>query len=127
MKDDNFKRIRSHRVWLSEASCDLDAFKRLVERAVSRADYPFASELASNVPVYDGPEARSSAAAPETRKELMAEWVEALTDGPGIIVIRGAFADHAAIDKANDHFWAIIEEERKSNVGRRPFRQARRQ
>jgi ectoine hydroxylase-related dioxygenase (phytanoyl-CoA dioxygenase family) len=117
MKDDNFKRIRSNRVWLSEASCDLDTFKRLVERAANRADYPFASDLASNVPIYDGLEARSAAASPETRKELMAEWVEALTDGPGIIVIRGAFADQAAIDKANDHFWAIIEEERVSNVG----------
>ena len=117
MKDDNFKRIRSHRVWLSEASCDLDTFKRLVERAANRADYPFASDLASNVPIYDGLEARSAAASPETRKELMAEWVEALTDGPGIIVIRGAFADQAAIDKANAHFWAIIEEERSSHVG----------
>ena len=47
----------------------------------------------------------------------MAEWVDALTDGPGIIVIRGAFADMAAIDRANAHFWAIIEEERLSNVG----------
>ena len=47
----------------------------------------------------------------------MAEWVDALTDGPGIIVIRNAFADHSAIDKANAHFWAIIEEERLNNVG----------
>ena len=47
----------------------------------------------------------------------MAEWVDALTDGPGIIVIRGAFADLTAIDKANAHFWAIIDEERSSNVG----------
>ena len=117
MKDDNFSRIRSNRVWLSEASCDLEAFKRLVERSVNPADHPFASEFASNVPIYDGLEARSAAASPETRKELMAEWVEALTDGPGIIVIRGAFADLAAIDRANAHFWAIIQEERSSNVG----------
>ena len=69
------------------------------------------------MPVYDGLEARSAAASSEMRKELMAEWVEALTDGPGIIVIRGAFADLAAIDKSNAHFWAIIDEERLSNVG----------
>ena len=88
-----------------------------MERTANRADYPFARDVASNVPVYDGLEAGSAAASPETRKELMAEWVEALTDGPGIIVIRGAFADLAAIDKANAHFWAIIDEERLSNVG----------
>src|SRR5271163_4194736 len=98
MKDDNAKLIRSNRVWLAEESCDLDEFRRIVERTVNLADYPFASEAASNVLVYDGLEARSAAASPKTRKELMAEWVEALTDGPGIIAIRNAFADHKAID-----------------------------
>ena len=88
-----------------------------VERSADRADYPFASDIVSNVPVYDGLEVRSIAASPETRKEIMAEWIEALTDGPGIVAIRSAFADPGAIDKANAHFWAIIEEERQSNVG----------
>jgi ectoine hydroxylase-related dioxygenase (phytanoyl-CoA dioxygenase family) len=117
MKDDNAKLIRKNRVWLAEDSCDLDEFRRIVERAVNLADYPLASEAASNVLVYDGPKARGAAASPETRKELMAEWVEALTDGPGVIAIRGAFADPGAIDAANAHFWAIIEEERSSHVG----------
>ena len=117
MKDDNAKRLRANRVWLTADSCDLEEFKGQVERSLNRADYPFASDVASNVLVYDGLEARKAAASPETRKELMAEWVEALTDGPGIIVIRGAFADLTAIDTANAHFWAIIEEERLSNVG----------
>ena len=117
MKDDNAVRIRSNRVWLSEASCDLDAFRAIVERTISRADYPFASDVISNVLVYDGLEARSAAASPESRKDIMAEWVEALTEGPGIIAIRGAFAEMTAIDRTNDHFWAIIEEERLSNVG----------
>ena len=71
----------------------------------------------SNVPIYDGLEARSAATSPEARKELMAEWVEAFTDGPGIIAIRGAFADLTAIDKSNAHYWAIIDEERLNNVG----------
>jgi ectoine hydroxylase-related dioxygenase (phytanoyl-CoA dioxygenase family) len=117
MKDDSVARMRSNRVWLSEATCDLDAFRAIVERSVSRADYPFAGDVISNVLVYDGLEARSAAASPEARKELMAEWVEALTDGPGIIAIRGAFAEMTAVDRTNDHFWAIIEEERLSNVG----------
>ncbi|MBV9906512.1 MAG: phytanoyl-CoA dioxygenase family protein [Hyphomicrobiales bacterium] len=117
MKDDNVKRIRSNRVWLAADSCDLDEFKRLVERSANRADYPFAADVVSNVPLYDGLEARSAATSPEMRKELMAEWVEAFTDGPGIIAIRGAFADHAAIDQSNAHYWAIIEEERLNNVG----------
>jgi ectoine hydroxylase-related dioxygenase (phytanoyl-CoA dioxygenase family) len=117
MKDDNVKRMRSNRVWLAAGSCELDEFKGLVERSANRADYPFASDIVSNVPIYDGPEARGAATSPETRKELMAEWVEAFNDGPGIIAIRGAFADLTAIDKANAHYWAIIEEERLNNVG----------
>jgi ectoine hydroxylase-related dioxygenase (phytanoyl-CoA dioxygenase family) len=117
MKDDNAKRLRSNRVWLTEEACDLDAFRAIVERNVNRADYPFASDVISNVLVYDGLETRSAAASPEARKELMAEWVEALTDGPGVIAIRGAFANMTAIDRANEHFWAIIEDERRSNVG----------
>ena len=40
MKDDNAQRIRSSRVWLTEESCDLDAFRRIVERSVNRAEYP---------------------------------------------------------------------------------------
>ena len=117
MKDDNARRLRANRVWLTADSCDLEEFKRLVERSVNRADYPLASDVVSNVPVYDGLAARSAAGSADTRKESMAEWVEALTDGPGIIVIRGAFAEPTAIDAANANFWAIIEEERLNNVG----------
>jgi ectoine hydroxylase-related dioxygenase (phytanoyl-CoA dioxygenase family) len=117
MKDDNVKRMRSNRVWLTADSCDLDAFKAQVERKASQSDYPFASDFKSNVPIYDGRAAQTAAASPETRKELMAEWVEAFTDGPGIIVIRNAFPDHKAIDQSNAHYWAIIEEEKLHNVG----------
>ena len=43
MKDDNSKRLRHNRVWLTEEACDLDAFRRSVERSADLADYPFAS------------------------------------------------------------------------------------
>ena len=36
---------RSSRVWLTEESCDLDAFRRIVERSVNRAEYPLASDV----------------------------------------------------------------------------------
>jgi ectoine hydroxylase-related dioxygenase (phytanoyl-CoA dioxygenase family) len=117
MKDDNAKRLRTNRVWLTAESCDLEEFRSVVERSVNRADYPLAHDIVSNVLVYDGLHARGAAGSSEARKELMAEWVDALTDGPGIIVIRGAFAEHKPIDQANDHFWEIIKEERLNNVG----------
>ena len=59
MKDDNLKRLRHNRVWLTGEACDLDAFRASVERSTDRADYPFATDITSNVPVYDGLEVRS--------------------------------------------------------------------
>ena len=128
MKDDNAKRLRANRVWLTADACDLEEFKGQVERSLNRADYPFASDVVSNVLVYDGLEARKAAASPESRKELLAEWVDAFTDGPGIIVIRNAFPDLTAIDQVQrallgDHRGRAREQRRR----RRPFRQARRQ
>ena len=117
MKDDNAGRLRANRVWLTKDACDLEAFKRIVERVADRADAPYASEVVANVPIYDGAEVRKAAASLESRKEIMAEWIEAMTEGPGIIVIRKAFADAAPIDIANVHFWAMIEEERAAAIG----------
>ena len=118
MKDDNTKRLRADRVYLTQDGCDLDAFRALVERSARRADYPFAADIVSNVPIYDGDAVREAAAFPETRREMMAEWVEAMTDGPGIIVVRRAFADLRPIEDANALFWAMIDEQNRNNSAR---------
>ncbi len=118
MKDDNTKRLRADRVYLAQDGCDLDAFRALVERAARHADYPLAAEVVSNVLIYDGDAVRSAAASPESRREMMAEWVEAMTDGPGIIIFRKAFADLRPIEVANARFWAMIDEQNRSNSAR---------
>ena len=61
---------------------------------------------------------RAAAASPDSRREMMAEWVEAMSDGPGIIVIRKAFGDLRPIEAANAHFWAMIDEQHKNNSAR---------
>ena len=114
MKDDNAKRLRANRVWLSEASCDLDAFGGSSSARSTAPTIPSPATSCRTCSSTTAVEARSAAASPEARKELMAEWVEALTDGPGIIAIRDAFADMTPIDTTNDHFWAIIEDERRT-------------
>lgn len=53
MKADNAPKLRSDRIWLTEEACDLEDFKAIVERSTNRADYPHASEVASNVLIYD--------------------------------------------------------------------------
>ncbi|MFF5367259.1 phytanoyl-CoA dioxygenase family protein [Streptomyces sp. NPDC013187] len=98
-----------HRAWLSEQECDLDAFRALVEQATDPADYPHASAMESNVPVYD-------CGLLEGDRVVQAELVRALADGPGIVVFRGAFPDPRIVDRATDVFEALIAEQRASGA-----------
>ena len=79
-KADTIEQVRRGRVWLTADECDLDDFAALVERTTDPADYPFAEEVISNVLVYDGAAVRA-ATSPDTRRALLAEWVEAMTGG----------------------------------------------
>ncbi len=117
MKTDNSGKLRADRVWLSAEECHLEDFIPLVERTTDPADYPFASAVAKNVLVYDSDAVRQTAAAPESRKALLAEWAEAMTDGPGIVVFRKAFPDTGILDRASALFRTMIEEEKAGNLG----------
>ncbi|MET9869911.1 phytanoyl-CoA dioxygenase, partial [Streptomyces sp. NPDC006386] len=99
----------SRRAWLSEHDCDLDAFRALVEQATDPADYPHASTVERNVPVYD-------AGLLEGDRLVQAELVRALADGPGIVVFRGAFPDPEVVDRATAVFEALIAEQRASGA-----------
>ena len=107
-------KIRRDRSWLTAADCDIEAFARQQARTTDPADYPFAFEISGNVPVYDGDAVRGAASVPEPRRMLLAEWLHALMQGPGIVVLRRAVTDIAAIDDATAHFDAIIAEQRAS-------------
>ena len=98
------------RVQLTEQDCDLDAFRALVERTTDRADYPHASAVEGNVLVYDSDRLRTPVAAREVRAEL----VGALTDGPGVVVFRGAFPDPSVVDRLTAVFEALIAEQHAS-------------
>ncbi|MFF2385900.1 phytanoyl-CoA dioxygenase family protein [Streptomyces sp. NPDC058108] len=103
------------RVWLSgERDCDLDAFRVLVAERTDPADYPGAVAIERNVPVYDSDRVRAAADPAAVRTE----WVRALLDGPGIVVLRGAFADPDVVDRASAVFGALIERERSAGTAR---------
>ncbi|MFF3131437.1 phytanoyl-CoA dioxygenase family protein [Streptomyces mirabilis] len=106
------------RTWLTEADCDLDAFRSLVEQRTDPADHPSAERVEQNVPLYDSDRLRSLAISPEGRRSVQDELVRALSDGPGIVVLKGAFPDAAVVDAASDAFRALIEEERASGTAR---------
>ena len=106
------------RTWLTEADCDLDAFRSLVEQSTDPADHPSAERIEQNVPLYDGDQLRSLATSPKGRRSVQDELIRALLDGPGIVVLKGAFSDAAIVERASEAFRALIEEERASGASR---------
>ncbi|MDT0465698.1 phytanoyl-CoA dioxygenase family protein [Streptomyces gibsoniae] len=104
--------------WLTEADCDLDAFRSLVEEQTHVGDYPSAQQVQQNVLLYDSNRLRHLTATAEGRREVQSELVRALLEGPGIVVLKGAFADEGVVDRASEAYDALIEEERAGGAGR---------
>jgi len=103
--------------WLREEECSLAEFKDIVEQPCSRSEYPLASEVVSGVLVYD--QQALPLGDDQAEKAVMAEWADALADGPGVICIRGAFAGQMKeLDAVTEAFNAIIDEERASGTAK---------
>ena len=100
-----------HRAQLSEQDCDLADLRALVERTTDVADYPHASAVRQGVLIYDSERLRTAEARP-----VRAELVRALTQGPGIVVFRGAFPDTSVVDRLSAVFDALIAEQRASGA-----------
>lgn len=92
-------------------SPDLDAFRALVEQPTDPAAHPHASTVRDGVLLYDADRLAGAG-----RREIRAELVAALADGPGIVVVRGAFPDPAVVDRATAVFDALIAEQRASGA-----------
>ncbi|MEW2452109.1 phytanoyl-CoA dioxygenase family protein [Streptomyces parvulus] len=93
----------------SARDCDLDALRALVERPADPADHPRAVAVEHGVPVYEAERLRDDAG-------WAAELVHALADGPGIVVLRGAFPDPAVVDRATAVFDALIDAQHASGA-----------
>ncbi|MER5531659.1 phytanoyl-CoA dioxygenase family protein [Streptomyces sp. NPDC002677] len=110
--------VAGARIWLTEADCDLEAFRSLVEQSTAPADHPSAERVEQNVPLYDSERLRSLAATPESRRRVQDELVRALLDGPGIVVLKGAFGGDGVVDGMSEAFLALIAEERAMGTAR---------
>ncbi|CAN7580125.1 phytanoyl-CoA dioxygenase family protein [Rhizobium leguminosarum] len=117
MKTDNQQKLRADRVWLSEDACDLDEFRALAEKTTALADYPSASAVEKNVPIYDSRKVMTAAATPEGRRAVLAEICDAFGEGPGVVVFKRAYEDTGIIDRASTIFDAIIEEQHRTSTG----------
>jgi ectoine hydroxylase-related dioxygenase (phytanoyl-CoA dioxygenase family) len=96
---------------LTEADCRLDDLLAVLATTTDPDDFPHAEAVVSEVLVYEAAHLR---AAP--RAEVQAELVRALSDGPGIVVFRGAFPDTSVVDRATAAFDDLIAQQRASGA-----------
>lgn len=98
-------------VWLDNDSCNLETFKQHIDQQTLLEDYPYAAEIASNIPIYDGSFMHQAMHSEQQARTVMAEWNRVFKSGPGIIAIRNGYTDLALIDAVTDELNAIITEE----------------
>src|SRR4051812_30524279 len=100
----------SGHAWIEEADCSLDDFRAQVLQHTDLADYPHAHDVRSGVLVYS-----AASMAKSDRRALQAELIHAFTDGPGVVVIEGAFADDV-VDAASAAFNDLIAAQRAAGA-----------
>jgi ectoine hydroxylase-related dioxygenase (phytanoyl-CoA dioxygenase family) len=94
------------------ADCRLADLVPIVEQVTDRAEFPHAAEVVEQVLIYDASSLRETTTTESGRDAVMAELVRAFTDGPGVVVFRGAFPHPAVVDRVSAAFDAIIAAER---------------
>jgi ectoine hydroxylase-related dioxygenase (phytanoyl-CoA dioxygenase family) len=108
----NTRAVPAGRLRFQEADCRVDDLDALVRRATPLADYPHAVEVAQGVLVYDAATLRRAPADAAGVAAVEDELVRALSDGPGIVVVTGAFTDLDVVDRVSESFAAVIADER---------------
>jgi ectoine hydroxylase-related dioxygenase (phytanoyl-CoA dioxygenase family) len=91
----------------TESGCRLDDLLAVLADRTDPADFPLATDVVEKVLVYDA--ARLLAAPPAVAR---AELVRAFADGPGVVVVRGAYPDPGVVDRASAAFEEMIAEQR---------------
>jgi ectoine hydroxylase-related dioxygenase (phytanoyl-CoA dioxygenase family) len=108
---------RAASVYHTADDCQVADLDALCARQIVLADYPFASDSASNVLIYDCATLRPHLGDTEMQRQIMAEWAYALLQGPGVIVLKRAETDHAMIDAASALFARIIADQNQTGRG----------
>ncbi|WP_434622481.1 phytanoyl-CoA dioxygenase family protein [Tabrizicola sp. M-4] len=111
------KNAKASPVWLTKDSGDFETFRQIVLQQTDPAQTPHASEVISNIPIYEGALVDKAAVDPAKRASLTQEWANVFANGAGVIVIRQGLADHAVIDRASAVFEDIIAEEKRAAKG----------
>ena len=101
--------------WLRAEDARLDDLLDVLAEGTDADAYPHSSRVEQDVLVYDAAALRSVGADPSTRRDLQAELARALAEGPGIVVVAGAF-DAEVVDRVTAAFEDTIREEKAAGV-----------
>jgi len=109
--------MTKHNIFLSHQQIDLQPLRDLIATKTPLASLSFAHSVESEVVIYSAPELRRRITEePQNLTQIQSEWHWVLQDGPGVMVIKGAFAADV-VDEASEAFREIIERERGSSHG----------
>jgi len=97
-------------MWLTTSDVRLEDLLTVLKQQTDPADYPHAERIEQQVPVYDAARLRSA-----DPRAVQAEFVTAFADGPGIVVLKGAFGNEV-VDATTTEFNRLIDEQRRSGT-----------
>ncbi|KAA1378368.1 phytanoyl-CoA dioxygenase family protein [Aeromicrobium fastidiosum] len=101
---------------LHESDCSVDDFDAVVRATTDVADYPHADRVEQGVLVYESAVLRAATSTEAGSAEVEGELVRALSDGPGVVALKGAFTDPSVIDRVTAVFDEIIVDERAAGT-----------
>ena len=93
--------------WLAREDCRLHDLLEILDDATRLEDYPHASRVEQQVLVYEAQALRHTVTDADARRDVQAELARALSEGPGIVVLAGAF-DEAVVDRTTAAFERMI-------------------
>lgn len=100
-------------------SIRLEDFARVCEQQTCASDYPLCAEVQGNMPIYAAQTLRNS-----SRAAVLNELHGLFRDGPGVMVVRQAYADLGVVDRHSEVFEAIFQQEAAANLGADHFAKA---
>jgi ectoine hydroxylase-related dioxygenase (phytanoyl-CoA dioxygenase family) len=111
------QRVKSRRVSSRTFATkpSLTAFKTLTEQEATKATYPLATAIETNIPIYDASTFRLDDG--RWIERLQDEFYHVLLHGPGVFVIKHFFTDMDTLNETNGAYAAIIERELQEKDG----------
>lgn len=110
----------SNAVWFDEGAANVSDLYALCERKTDTSSVPLASEIAHDIPLYDGELIRQAASLqvdePQRMRSLQQEWVNTLLSGAGAVVVRNAVDNLSMLDQVTDVLKKIVADESSQAV-----------